>query len=320
MEVSTCPNENVIGGISNNQYYSQISKLTNNQLRAKEVNKFVINFDLPDKTLINITKPLIPQLHNPDLFIFVLETTLQKFDTFIKTSDIYTFYKDIIGDSCKYINDNLDGYAPRLRFKFYNGGKLVYCTVKDDYKGDKNYGSHNSLVFNHAFINIVKMSDYISKRTYKTDNNILQKILDNIISLFDIKGEYKDIIAKLLIICLSQEGSAIIMPLIAFNLFKTQYNLSNYLTNTIYKRGTKYIIKQPTIIQKTTPVNNALPKYNNKFKLTYIIDENDPRMIIKMDISDIDGLIKSYAPNIKPQNNQPSSIHINYKQINFLSY
>jgi hypothetical protein len=321
----SCKEINKSGGIGNNQYYTQIGKLTNNQLRAKEVNKFIIDFNLPDKTLINITKPLIPRRHNPELFIFVLETTLETFDNFIKIPDIYTFYKDIMGFSCTYVNGKLNGYNPRLRFKFYNGGKLVYCTVKNDYEGDKNYGSHNSLVFNPAFVNIVKMSDDILIEKYKTNNIFLKEILDNIISLFNIKGKYSVIIAKLLIICLSQEGIAILTPLIMLKLFKTWYGLSNYLTNTIYKRGTKYIIKQPTIIKGSTPVNNVQPEYNNKFNLTYIIDENDPRVIIKMDIGDIDNLLKSYVLNVETHNIRSShnilpSTNINYKQINFIRY
>jgi hypothetical protein len=40
--------------------------------------------------------------------------------------------------------------------------------------------------------------------------------------------------------------------------------------------------------------NNPDIKYDDKFKLTYIIDEIDPRLIIKIDIIDIDDLIKSY--------------------------
>jgi len=320
--IQSCQELNASGGIRNNQYYTQISKLTNKQLRDKEVNKFVIDFNLPDKSLINITHPLIPQRHNPDLFVFVLETTLQEFDKFINIPDINTFYKDIIGGSCVYDDNNnkLKGYLPRLRFKFYNGGHLTYCTIENDYENDNKFGSHNSLVFNPAFVNIVKMSNAISTEKYKTNTDILQKILDSIISLFDIKGKYKNIIAKLLILWLEQESVAILMPLVVFKLFKMEYNLSNYLSNTIYKRGTKYIIKQPTIIKGTTPVNNVQPTYDNKFNLTYIIDENDPRVIIKMDIGDIDGLIKSYDSNAKTQNNQLPSININYKQINFLSY
>lgn len=342
--IQSCQDKNTTGGISNSKYYNTICKLTNNQLRAKEVNKFMIDFNLPDKTLINITKELIHRSHNPELFVFVLETTLQEFEKFINIPSIDVFYKDIIGGSCVYNNNKLDRYVPRLRFKFYNGGKLVYCTVKNDYDDDKTYGSHNSLVFNDAFINIVKIANDILIKTYETDNKILINILDNIISLFDIKGDYKYIIAKLLIVLLSQEGNAII-TYIVLKLFKKRYYLSNYLSNTIYKRGTKYIIKQPTILKGFIPVNYTQPEYNDKFNLTYIIDENNPRVLIKMDISDIDGLIKSYDPNEKTQNNQSSTVYTdiessvpslnstatgvppdisvsgtNYKKINFLSY
>ena len=98
----TCHPTNLIGGISNTQYYNQINKLTNNELRAKKVNKFKINFNLPDKSLIQITHPLIPQRHNSKLFVFVLETTLTDFANNINIPDIYTFYKDIPGGSCEY--------------------------------------------------------------------------------------------------------------------------------------------------------------------------------------------------------------------------
>ena len=100
--MANCPHTNSIGGITNTQYYNQISKLTNTQLRAKEVNKFKIDFNLPDKSLINITQPLIPQRHNPDLFVFILETTLTDFADYINIPDIHTFYKDIPGGSCEY--------------------------------------------------------------------------------------------------------------------------------------------------------------------------------------------------------------------------
>ena len=295
-----CPETNAIGCISNTQYYNQLNKFTNNQLRAKKVNKFMIDFKLLDKSLIQITRPLIPQRHNPDLFVFVLETTLTEFADYISIPDIQTFYKDIPGGSCEYDNHTktLIKYRPRQRFKFYNEGKLIYCTVNNDYENNPTYGSHASLISNPAFINIAKMSNAIKKEVYKTDNGILQQILDNIITLFDIKGTNKNKVAKLLILCMSQESLGILIYFVG-KLFEWKYSLFNQLSDTIYKSGTKYIIKQSNLIRGSEIINDAVATYNDKFKLTYVIDESDPRLIIKIEITDIDGLIKSYDPNPK---------------------
>lgn len=315
-------------GISNKLYYNQIAKLSDNKLRSNEVNKFTVNFTLHDKSLINITKPLIPLKNNPDKYVFVLETTINKFMDYIRIPDIHTFYKDIFGGNCIYNKNTkeLTAYNPRLRFKFYNEGNLIYCTTNDDYANNESRGSHASLLFNPAFMNIVKVSQQIINEKYKQDTSILKTILDNICTLFNITGIYKDKIATLLILIMSQESLAILSPLI-IKLFNMQYILSEQLSNTIHKCGTKYIIKQQNLIKGLIPVNNIQPAYNN-FSLTYIIDEQDPCVIIKMDIIDIDGLIKSY-PNFPEslQNTMTPITNNNYtipviekNKVNFVSY
>lgn len=323
----TCHPKNSIGGISNTQYYNQINKLTNNELRKKEVNKFTVDFALPDLELIHITKPLIPTRNNPDKFILVLETTLHAFTDYINIPDIRTFYKDIFGGNCMYDKNikRITEYLPRLRFKFYNEGSMIYCTLPNDYANNESHGSHAQLLFNPAFINIIQLAPQIISEKYKLDKTLLQKILDNISRLFDINGLYKDEIATLFILFMSQESLGVLSHLI-IKLFNLQYILSEQLSNTIYKWGTKYIIKQQNLIKGLIPINNKQPEYNN-FKLTYIIDEQDPRVIIKIDIIDIDSLIKSYPNFPSHDKNMPNTtmpndpIHnISKNKINFVKY
>jgi hypothetical protein len=128
---------------------------------------------------------------------------------------------------------------------------------------------------------------------------------------------------------MSQESLAIVSYFVG-KLFEWKYNLFNQLSNTIYKRGTKYIIKQSNLIRGSEIINDAVATYNDKFKLSYVIDEIDPRLIIKIDITDIDGLIKSYDPNPKKiiksashgtqKNTSSVHMHNNNKQIKFINY
>jgi len=325
--VTSCNAKSSIG-ISNKHYYHQIAKLSDNQLRSKDVNKFTIDFTISDNSLININKPLIPTKNNPDKYVFVLETSINNFTDYIHIPDINTFYKDIFGGNCKY-NQNtkeITDYNPRLRFKFYNDGNLVYCTTNNDYNKNESYGSHEPLVRNPAFMNIVKVSDKIATGEYKQNATLLQKILNNIIKLFDINGLYKNEIAALLILIMSQESLAILSPLI-MKLFNLQYILSDQLSNTIHKWGTKYIIKQQNLIKGLILINNKQPEYNN-FSLTYIIDEQDPRVIIKIELIDIDGLIKSYPDfpdsvknNVSPITNNIDIVPVITKnKVNFVLY
>lgn len=289
---------------NNNSYIKKLS----DDINADDINQFNINFNL--RTLISFNNALIHRKNNNNTFTLVLNTTISAFDNFIATPDIHSFYKDVIGVKAVFNKKKVRNYAPRMHFKFIKEQYVVY-----DNKGD------SKLQKNVNIINIIKLSNEILAATYNTDKSLLTSILDNIINLFDIQGGNKYIIAKLIIHIMEQNSFVQFIKLVLM-LSNNNIVISNRILTTIRKVKHIYVIK----ITNKLINNKSGTRYDNNFKLTYIINERDPRIMIKIDITDIDGLIKSY-PNFPAANNMNTIPNNNYtipviekNKVNFVSY
>lgn len=291
---------------NNNSYIKKLS----DDINADDINQFNINFNL--RTLISFNNALIHRKNNNNTFTLVLNTTISAFDNFIATPDIHSFYKDVIGVKAVFNKKKVRNYAPRMHFKFIKEQYVVY-----DNKGD------SKLQKNVNIINIIKLSNEILAATYNTDKSLLTAILNNIIDLFDIQGGNKYIIAKLIIHIMEQNSFVQFINLVLM-LSNNNIGISNRILTTIRKVKHIYVIK----ITNKLINNNTGTLYDNNFKLTYIINERDPRIMIKIDITDIDGLIKSYPnfPSLVKNNRQSITHNINTdpiivkNKVNFVSY
>jgi hypothetical protein len=72
--------------------------------------------------------------------------------------------------------------------------------------------------------------------------------------------------------------------------------MGNILSIIIHKINTKYIIIKKYIMYGFEPINNSLPIFNDRLEVAFIIDEKKPSVFIKLDIIDIDNIIKNYNP------------------------
>jgi hypothetical protein len=258
-------------------------------LNLREINKFVINFN--NNELIDYNTKLKYLLTNPNKFILLLKTTIDTFDNYIGEPNKILFTKDYINLQCTYDDKTkeLIGYQPRSKFVFYNNGKLSYCTEKSKPNNISNIKNtisqyHTKFITHKAFINIVK--------NIKTlDYNILP----DIIKLFEVHGPHALQIAKLITYIMTQDSSHMLQLLIR-KLFNNKYEMGNILSIIIHKINTKYIIIKKYIMYGFEPINNSLPIFNDRLEVAFIIDEKKPSVFIKLDIIDIDNIIKNYNP------------------------
>lgn len=279
-----------------NQYNKFVDGNTN-----EGINRIIIDNDVKKKELFTYDKKLIPL--TPDKYVLLLESTLDKFEKRIEIPDINVLYNDIIGASCTYDNDskNIKDYAPRLNFKFYVNNILKYCTHTDNIH-------HHAFKNNKNFIEIVKVKNEIQHETYKQNTQFLNHILELICNLFDIKGGNKLKVAKLIVLSLGQEGPGLFTNMYIM-LFDNKYFISDF-DNIIYKSGPNYIIKQVYKVKSADLINNQMVAYDDKLTITYMINQNKPNLYFKIELGDIDNILKYHGiPEYKENN-----------KINFLLY
>lgn len=280
--------------------------------RLREINKFTIDFKKNE--LIDYNFKFKSTLNNPNKFIIVLETTTNTFIEDINNNNSYKtiFITDYINLHCHYDKKSkkLESYHPRSRFIFYDNNKLVYCTydMNTDLKINAiNLSYHNKFITHKSFINIV---NNINNKDYS--------IFPDIAKLYNITGSNALSIAKIITFIMSQDSLHMLQFFIR-KLFNNIYEMGNVISLIIYKINSKYIIIKKQIISSLIPENNELPKFNDKLQITYIISENEPELFIKIDIIDIDNIIKNYNPlektsselkNIIDNTNTPTVIPI----------
>jgi hypothetical protein len=279
-----------------NQYNKFVDGNTN-----EGINRIMIDDDIKKKELFTYDKKLIPL--TPDKYVLLLESTLDKFEKRIEIPGINTLYNDIIGASCTYdtASNTITDYVPRMKFKFYFNNILKYCTHTDNIH-------HNAFKKNKNFIEIVKVKKEIQKELYKQEPSFLNHILELICNLFDIKGSNKLKVAKLIVLSLGQEGPGLFTDMYLM-LFHNKYFISD-LDNIIYKSGPNYIIKQIFVVKSKEPINNKLKSYDDKLTITYMINQNKPNLYFKIELGDIDNILKYHGiPEYKENN-----------KINFILY
>jgi hypothetical protein len=295
MEHGTCNDNNSLIVINNNELYNTNKNKSKNNIEKRNINHFIIDFN--NTYLFRYIRKLVPDSKNTKKYILLLETPLRDINTYIKIPALLSLYKDILGYHCEYSEDNkLIYYLPRLNFKYYYNSKLKYCTY-DDSK------YHKAFYENPDLINLVKMRTEIITEKYKSSKKIFKEILSHIIKLFDINGKYSFIIAKFLVFYLNQESYPIIMPMYS-KLFNYNYNISNPISITVHKKNTKYYIKHVAKVNSPPIENYIPPPLDDRLTITYILDEKNPVVYIKLEMHDIDDILKTGLPVYNKDDNR----------------